>query len=166
MKKITFIITLLFAFVCGNGLLQAAPLSEAADTLDQYNINGQLLDHFDGTALVGKTITAYEMSIINHPDKGPVRIHVIHFNFAQEHAGQPNIVIRPNGTSVLSPAPVFVIDGKQVSAAEFEQLHPLDIKNMTIVKNGSQEDVKKYEGWENGVVLVETKAGSAQGKNK
>ena len=165
MKKITLILSLLFAFTCGNGLLLAAPLTEAADTLDQYNINGQLLDHFDGTALVGKTITAYEMSIINHPDKGPVRIHVIHFNFAQEHAGQPNIVIRPSGTS-LPPAPAYVIDGKQVSAAEFEQLRPSDIKNMTVISNGSQEEVKKYEGWENGVILVETKAGSAQGKKK
>ena len=163
MKKITLILSLLFAFTCGNGLLLAAPLTEAADTLDQYNINGQLLDHFDGTALLGKTITAYEMSIINHPDKGPVRIHVIHFNFAQEPAGQPRIVIRPSGTS-LPPAPAYVIDGKQVSAAEFEQLRPADIKNMTVISNGSQEEVKKYEGWENGVILVETKSGSSQGK--
>ena len=28
---------------------------------------------------------------------------------------------------------------------------------MSIVKDGSREDVKKYPGWENGVILIETK---------
>ena len=31
------------------------------------------------------------------------------------------------------------------------------IESMTVVKNGVQEEVKKYAGWENGVILVVTK---------
>ena len=88
MKKITFILSLLFAFVCGNGLLQAAPLIEAADTLDFYTINGQPVDNFDGSQLVGKMVTSYDITLINHPVKGPVRIHEIHLNGRGGEAGK------------------------------------------------------------------------------
>ena len=53
--------------------------------------------------------------------------------------------------------PVFVLDGKQVTKDEIEGLNPLAIKNMTVIKDGGREDVKKYEGWENGVIFIETK---------
>lgn len=56
--------------------------------------------------------------------------------------------------------PAYVIDGKQISKKEFENLDPANIKSMTVVKGGTQEDVKKYDGWENGVILVETKEGA------
>ena len=28
---------------------------------------------------------------------------------------------------------------------------------MSVIKDGSREDVKKFVGWENGVILIETK---------
>ena len=36
-------------------------------------------------------------------------------------------------------------------------MNPSKIKSMTVIKNGTLEEVKKYEGWENGVILIETK---------
>ena len=145
MKQFSLIISLLTALVCGN--LKAAPFTEPADTLDHYSINGQPIDKFDGSLLVGKKIVSYEITLINHPTKGPVRIHEI----------------RTEGISVRSTSaagseePVYVIDGKQATKKQFERLSPSAIKSITVVKNGSQKEVKQYPGWENGVILVETK---------
>ena len=57
------------------------------------------------------------------------------------------------------PDPVFVVDGKQITKKEFETLNPAQIQSMTVIKNGTLEEVKKYDGWENGVILIETKKG-------
>lgn len=53
----------------------------------------------------------------------------------------------------------YVIDGKQVPKSVFEQLDPNGINSITVIKDGSRDDIdiKGYIGWENGVVLVETK---------
>jgi hypothetical protein len=45
-------------------------------------------------------------------------------------------------------------------------LNPTEVKSITVIKNGSQEEVKKYEGWENGVILVETFTASSRGRKK
>ena len=155
MKQFSLIISVLFAFVCGNGILKAAPLTAAADTLDHYAINGQPVSRFDGSQLVGRKIVSYEISLINHPTKGPIRIHEI----------------RTEGISVRSTSaagsdePVYVIDGKKATKKQFERLNPAAVKSITVVKNGSQEEVKQYPGWENGVILVETKEVEPQKKD-
>ena len=53
----------------------------------------------------------------------------------------------------------YVIDGKQVPKSVFEQLDPNGIKSITVIKDGSRDDIdiKGYIGWENRVILVETK---------
>ena len=151
MKQLSLIF--LFAFVCGS--LKAAPLTAAPDTLQQYFINGQRIEKFDGSQLVGKTVEAYTIDDIISPyTNSPVRVHSI----VTEDANLP----KPSSTIQIrkasgQPDPVFVVDGKQVTKKDFEALNPTQIKSMTVVKNGSQEYVKKYAGWENGVILVETK---------
>ena len=45
-------------------------------------------------------------------------------------------------------------------------MNPTEIKSITVVKNGSQAEVKKYDGWENGVILVETSNASSRGRKK
>ena len=153
MKQFSLIISLLSVLVCGN--LTAAPFTAPLDTLDHYSINGQPVKRFDGSLLVGKKIVSYDITLINHPTKGPVRIHEI----------------RTEGLSVrsTSPAgsdePVYVIDGKQATKKQFERLNPAAVKSITVVKNGSQEEVKQFPGWENGVILVETKKVEAQKKD-
>ena len=161
MKHLSLILSFLFALVSGNAILKAAPLTAAVDTLNYYVINGQPVDKFDGSQLEGKTIVSYDITIITPPTQGPVRVHEI----LTEGYSHPefSFKIRPTGASDLVD-PVYVIDGKQVSKKDFEQLNPADIKSMTVVKNGSMEEVKKYEGWENGVILVETKNGSFRGR--
>ena len=163
MKQLSIIFTLLFALVSGNGILKAAPLTAPADTLDQYFINGQRVEKFDGSQLVGKKIESYGIDTIISPyTHEPVRVHSIVTEGA--NLPEPSYSIRVVNTSKTDPA--FVVDGKQVTKTDFENLNPSEIKSMTVIKNGSQEEVKKYDGWENGVILVETKAGAARGGKK
>ena len=152
MKQLSLFLSLLFALVGGN--LNAASLTAPSDTLVQYFINGQRIEKFDGSQLLGKQIKSYEIDDIISPyTHGPVRIHSIVTEDA--NLPEPSQQIRIRTTQQVDPA--FVIDGKQVTKKEFESLNPAKIESMTVVKNGTQEDVKKYAGWENGVILVVTK---------
>ena len=163
MKRLFLILSFLFALVAGNGILKAAPLTATADTTNYYVINGQPVDKFDGSQLEGKTIVSYDITIITPPDKGAVRVHEI---LTEGYSHPPvSVQIRPT-YSDDQVDPVYVIDGKPVSKKDFEQLNPAEIKSMTVVKNGSMEEVKKYEGWENGVILVETSNASSRGRKK
>ena len=138
MKHLT--ITLLFAALCSYGPLQAASLPAPRDTMDRYVINNTPVDLFDGSQLEGKKIVTYRISMVKSPSKGVVRIHNI----------------KTKGAS-RSTDPVYVIDGVQVSKNKFENLSPALIKSLTVIKNGSVKEVRQYPGWENGVILVETK---------
>ena len=152
MKQISLIFSLLSVLFCGS--LKAAPLTAAPDTLVQYFINGQRVEKFDGSQLVGKTIEAYTIDDIISPyTNSPVRIHSI----VTEGANLPKVSYSFRVHNASETDPAFVVDGKQITKKEFEALNPAQIKSMTVIKNGSQEDVKKYEGWENGVILIETK---------
>ena len=154
MKHLSLIFSFLFALACGSVTLHASTLPASPDTLVQYFINGQRVEKFDGSQLVGKKIEAYEIDDIISPyTNSPVRVHSIVLEGA--NLPKPSYSIRVINTSETDPA--FVVDGKQITKKEFEALNPAKIKSMTVVKNGSREDVKKYEGWENGVILVETK---------
>lgn len=152
MKQLSLFLSLLFALVGGN--LNAASLTAPSDTLVQYFINGQRIEKFDGSQLLGKQIKSYEIDDIISPyTHGPVRIHSIVTEDA--NLPEPSQQIQIRTTQQVDPA--FVIDGKQVTKKEFEALNPVKIESITIVKNGVQEEVKKYAGWENGVILVVTK---------
>ena len=156
MKQISLILSLLSVLVCGS--LKAEPLTAAPDTLVQYFVNGQRVEKFDGSQLVGKTIEAYTIDDIISPyTNSPVRVHSIVTEDA--NLPKPSSTIQIRKASV-QPDPVFVVDGKQITKKEFETLNPAQIKSMTVIKNGTLEEVKKYDGWENGVILIETKKDS------
>ena len=140
--KHLYLISLLAALVCGSGILRAEPLTDPADTLNHYVIDNQSIDRFDGSQLIGKKIVTYQITTVAK-GKNVVRIH--------------DIITEDYQARQLAGEPVFVLDGKQVTKDEIEGLNPLAIKNMTVIKDGGREDVKKYEGWENGVIFIETK---------
>ena len=139
MKQLSILLSLLTAFICHGGILQAAPLTEPLDTLDNYIIDNKPVERFDGMLLEGRKIVSYKISTYNSDVDGPIRIHFIQ----TESAPKP-----------VDPA--YVINGKQVTKKRFEQLNPTHIKRMTVIKNDSPE-ARQYDGWENGVILVETK---------
>ena len=147
MKHPFLILSIFIALVFKSSLLQAAPFA-VADTLTHYIIDNKPVEHFDGSQLAGKKILTYQISIVSSNNE-IVRIHTIRTDPMADYA--------------------YVIDGNQVPKSVFEQLDANGIKSITIIKDGSRDDidVKKYIGWENGVVLVETKKdGSRVFKNK
>ena len=141
--KHLYLLTLLAALICGNGILRAEPHA-VADTLNDYYIDRYPVPHFDGSQLVGKKIVSYQITTAT-VDNGK-RVLKVHEIITEEYHPRQS-----------AGEPVFVLDGKQVTKDEIEGLNPLAIKNMTVIKDGSREDVKKYEGWENGVIFIETK---------
>ena len=146
--KHLYLISLLAALVCGSGILRAEPLTDPADTLNHYVIDNQSIDRFDGSQLIGKKIVTYQITTVAK-GKNVVRIHDIITEENQKTF---------RGTMTYeSLDPVYVLDGKQISKADLERLNPEAIKSMNVIKDGSREDVKKYAGWENGVILIETK---------
>ena len=142
MKHSYLILSVLFMTICCH--LNAATLTAPADTLNHYYIDGKSVAHFDGSQLVGKTIASYQ--ILSHTlSTGVVlRAHDI----------------RTERHEPVRSAPAYVIDGVQVTAEQLETLRPSDILNITILKNDAGEEIKQYAGWENGVILIETKGGS------
>lgn len=148
MKHFSLILIALLAFAGSNGLLKAAPVPAAPDTLDHYIIDNQQVAQFDGSQLVGKKVERYRITTLVS-DGNVIRIHDI------QTEGAGNLSIRVVSAQPADPA--YVVDGKQVSKEELERLKASRIHSVEVVKNGSREDVKKYVGWENGVILVTTK---------
>jgi len=140
MKRIYTVISLLAFASCSFGTLCAAQPYAALDTLNQYVIDNVAVDYFDGSQLEGKQIASYKLStVVSSPDE-VILIHNIRTKNAAKQGD-----------------PIYVIDGKKVGKRKFENLNPTAIKSITVIKNGSLEEVKQYPGWENGVILVETK---------
>ena len=143
--KHLYLLTLLAALVCGSGILRAEPFLEPADTVNHYVIDNQSIRNFDGSQLIGKKIVSYQVTTVAN-GKEVIRIHDINTEGNQK-ASQATLLYDP----------VYVLDGKQISKADLERLNPEAIKSMNVIKDGIREDVKKYPGWENGVILIETK---------
>ena len=142
MKQLSFVLSVLFAVVLHGGTLQAASYASALDTLNHYIVDGRQLEQFDGSQLEGKKVISYKISTYSSPSRGIIRLHEI----------------QTEGVTVRGTAePVYVVDGKLVAKKQFESLSPSRIKSITVNKNVSREEYGQYPGWENGVILVETK---------
>ena len=139
MKSFSILVSFLFTLAGSFSTLQAAPTVAAPDTLNQYIIDNEPVDDFDGSQLEGKKIVSYRISTVRSSSKDAVRLHSI----------------RTKGNPQTND-PVYVIDGRVASKKQLEKLAPARIKSMTIVKNGSLKEVRQYPGWENGVFLIET----------
>lgn len=138
-------ITLLLAAICSYGTIQAAPVSAVKDTVNHYIIDNKPVDTFDGTQLEGKKIVSYRISTLGTSSSDPIKIHDI----------------RTKGGAQTAD-PIYLIDGQQVEKKAFEALNPSGIKSITVVKNCKSKELKKYPGWENGIIMVETKTGTNQ----
>lgn len=144
MKQSVLFFSLLFAFVFSSSTLKAAPRIAARDTLNYYVINGQPVDKFDGSQIVGKKIATYDITVIMPANQGPVRVHEI----TTEGYTHPAVsyTIRPTlsyDTVYDMVEPSYVIDGKKASKQEFEGLNPTEIKSITVEKDGVIKVVTK-----------------------
>ncbi|GCC52232.1 TonB-dependent receptor [Chryseotalea sanaruensis] len=81
--------------------------------------------------------------------------------------GQPGaqayIRIRGIGSVNASNEPLFIIDGNQMEASEYNAINPNDIEEISILKDAASTSIYGARA-SNGVVLVTTKRGSKQTK--
>lgn len=83
-------------------------------------------------------------------------------------SGQPgasgSIIIRGRATFGGATDPLFIVDGLRIAGADFSQINPNDISNITVLKDAVATSIYGSQG-ANGVVVVTTKRGSS-GKPK
>lgn len=83
---------------------------------------------------------------------------------ALSQSGQPGsaaeITIRGKGSIGGTNTPLYIIDGIQVSAADFATINPGDIESYNILKDASASAIYGSRG-ANGVIVITTKRGSA-----
>ncbi len=83
---------------------------------------------------------------------------------SQSQSGQPgrpaDVTIRGKGSINGSNAPLYIIDGVQVTSADFATLNPGDIESYSILKDASSTSIYGSRG-ANGVIVITTKRGVA-----
>jgi TonB-linked SusC/RagA family outer membrane protein len=83
---------------------------------------------------------------------------------SQSQSGQPgaaaDVTIRGKGSINGSNAPLYVIDGVQVTSADFATINPADIESYNVLKDASSTSIYGSRG-ANGVIVINTKRGSA-----
>ena len=165
-------LTFILSAVCALSL-NAAP----ADTLDKYIINGEQVVKFDGSQLVGKTVSDYKVTVAKSitADEA-VRIHVIRtdgqkikaiksssvvesFRFEDKDA-ESNIDWKNYSNAevtVLSSTTLFIVDGKKCDKDAFAKIKPESIASMTVYKPGSKGALKLSGKSDVAVIVVVTK---------
>lgn len=82
----------------------------------------------------------------------------------QSQSGQPgaaatNITIRGKGSVLASTQPLFIVDGIQVTGADFQSINPSDIESYNVLKDAIATSQYGSRG-ANGVIVVTTKRGA------
>ncbi len=82
----------------------------------------------------------------------------------QAQSGQPgaaasNITIRGKGSVLASTQPLFIVDGIQVTGADFQSLNPADVESYSILKDAVGTSQYGSRG-ANGVIVVTTRRGA------
>lgn len=120
-----------------------------ADTLNVYMINGDKITNFDGSQLVGKTVSEYRIGIAtNNATKEVTKIHMIKTIDQQ-------LTIKPNSDNTVNNV-IYVIDGVEASSMDFIQTKQSKIGTMTICKAGSKEALEWTDDENVNVIKLET----------
>ncbi|MBR6082836.1 MAG: hypothetical protein IKP62_07925 [Salinivirgaceae bacterium] len=142
--------TLLILGLCATAMVANAQTGK--DTVIRYAINGQKINNFDGTMLLDKTISNYEIDTLVLPNSPVVLLH----NIRTADAGpvpEYKITMRANGNGI--PSTIVVIDGKKSTEADMKALNNDKIKSIEVLKGKA---AKAYTNDPNvGVVIVTTK---------
>ncbi len=160
-------LTLFLSAVCALGL-NASSVMVQADTLDRYIVNGENVEKFDGSQLVGKTVSDYKVTMAqSNVDGGAVRIHLIRTDGQKikdikaatsvESTGANDKGSKNANVTVLSTTTIFIVDGKKCDKEALNKIKPESIASMTVNKPGSKEAIKLSGKKDVAVVEVVTK---------
>jgi len=150
--------------------INASAVTAPADTLDRYIINGQLIEKFDGSQLVGKTVSDYKVTLAKgNSGETVVRMHIIGTDGTKvkeiksatvvEGVHPEDIEVNVNGktynssnSTVLLTSAVYIINGKKCDKEALTKIKPESIASMTVYKSGSKE-AKDLSGSDNVAVI-------------
>ena len=158
--------------------INASAMTASADTLDRYIINNQTIGRFDGSQLIGKTISDYKIVLAKSESDGEViRLHLIRTD-GQKVAriksdsadggvdlgnGEINITVNgktytnANSKIIIAGSVIYVIDGKKCDKEALAKIKPESIASMTVYKPGCKEAVELSGRKDVTVIKVVTK---------
>ncbi|MGM9773701.1 MAG: hypothetical protein ACI3Y2_00620 [Candidatus Egerieousia sp.] len=161
--------------------LGAASFTTQADTVNVYILNDEKVANFDGSQLVGKTISDYKTMIATSSSNsnGAREITVTKVHMIRTDGKQVKNQVEVNshtlnsttaktvstngaivGFSVKGTADdsiVYYIDGKKSTKEKMNELKPKDIASITVYKAGGKEAVEMTKDKNIGVIKIETK---------
>lgn len=138
--------------------INASVVTVRADTLDRYIINNQKVERFDGSQLIGKTISDYKIVIAKgNSDGEAIRLHVIRTDGRKAKVIEVKSSTDGEGVSVGNGETVVTIDGKKCDKEALTKIKPESIASMTVYKPGCKEAVELSGRKDVTVIKVVTK---------
>ena len=142
--------------------------AETADTTRVYYINGERIDRFDGSQLVGALVESYAITHQNNPatpgsviEKHDIETKVKVITIDKSKVDTTNKVAGSDKNIHYIDDPVFIIDGKKYSKGEVKNVYPINpknIKHVTVLKKGGEGALKLDNGGEqHSYIVIETK---------
>ena len=144
--------------------------AESADTTRVYYINGERIDRFDGSQLVGALVESYAITHQNNPatpgaviEKHDIETKVKVITIDKSKVDTTNNVAGSGKKIQYIDDPVFIIDGKKYSKEEVKKVYPKfvnpkTIKHVTVLKKGGEGALKLDNGGEqHSYIVIETK---------
>lgn len=116
----------LLLIFCLSILAIAQAMASQEDTIQIYKIDNQVIDHFTGKELEGKTIKSYEILQSSSPSR-----HIV------------IVCHRINTTAPNSPTnqePHYIIEGKkgEITQEEMDKIPSSKIATISVLKSGSK----------------------------
>ena len=144
--------------------------AESADTTRVYYINGERIDRFDGSQLVGALVECYAITHQNNPatpgsviEKHDIETKVKVITIDKSKVDTTNNVTRSGKKIQYLDDLVIIIDGKKYSKEEVKKVYPKfvnpkNIKHVTVLKKGGEGALKLDNGGEqHSYIVIETK---------
>ena len=143
-------LTSILSAVCALALGTSAMTSQA-DTVNVYMINGEKITNFDGSQIVGKTVSDYRIGVATNNATGEVsKVHII-------KTEDPASPLTGNGGLVMGMDVIYVVDGVKTSSLDFIKIKQENIGSMTVCKAGSKEAMEWTDDENVNVLKFETK---------
>lgn len=162
---------IILSSICAVALGAASP-SVQTDTTDVYVIDYVEVKDFDGTQLVGKTISTYNINLTGDGSK-VVRNHIIKTVLSGNRVSVATREMSPAMAGLLNMSPeemdnaVFFLNGARVSKLTFGYLDVSDIAEIKTLKGleaaeylQSLKNNREYDGETAGRVVVIVTTGS------
>lgn len=171
---LTSILSAVCAIVLGSN-----SIASQGDTLNVYIIDGEKIENFDGSQLVGKTVSDYKTMTSSSTSNGVTsvtKMHIIKTDGKQIKSANNYSVVTNGEISKVSIVGLdgeysladiqvnegakeieIYIDGKKSSRADLGKILPEKISSMNIYRAGSAEAIKYTDSKDKNVIIVKLK---------